>query len=234
MLRTFAKGFRRIFTKGPVDTARWTWYHIYERLREKRLGIETEECEEWQDSFENKNYHVYQPLCYSCIDTAFSRLRIQPDKDVFLDYGSGKGRIATVAATHPFKKVIGVEMLADLNDVARANIRQAAKRLKCPDVEFIQTDATNYELPHGVTVLFLFNPFLGDILRAVQQQIRNSLESHPRPMQLVYINPLEAPDLFEECEWLKKREDLPVGRWETMRFRIYEHDPELNFRKQHL
>ena len=221
MLQTLAKGLRRVFTKGPIDTARWSWYHVYERFREWRLGIETEECDAWQDSFEDKNYHVYQPLCYSCIDTAILRLDIRPGEDVFLDYGSGKGRIATVAATHRFKKVIGVEMLADLNETARANIRRAVKRLKCRDVEFIQTDATKYELPSDVTVVFMFNPFLGDVLKAVQQQIRASLESHPRQLQLVYINPLEQPDLFEDCDWLVKLADLPVGRWEKMRFRLY-------------
>ncbi len=216
MIRIFAKGVRRAFTKGPFDTARWTWYHIYERFREKWLGIDTENCDAWQNSFEDKNYHVYQPLCYSCLDAAFSRLQIRPGKDVFLDYGSGKGRIVTVAATHPFKQVIGVEMLSDLNETARANIARATKRLKCSDVEFIQADATQYELPADVTVVFL---------KAVQRQIHQSLEAHPRRLQLVYMNPLENPDLFEECDWLVKREELPVGRWEAMRFRIYEHLP---------
>lgn len=222
MIRTIAKGVRRVFTKGPVDTARWAWYHIYERSRERRLGIETEECDAWRDSFEDENYHVYQPLCYACLDTAFSRLEIRPGEDAFLDYGSGKGRIVTVAATHPFKKVIGVEMLADLNEAARANIERASKRLKCLDVEFVEADATKYELPADVTVIFLFNPFLGDVLKAVQRQIRKSLEAHPRGLQLVYMNPLENPDSFEECDWVVKREELPVGRWVAMRFRIYE------------
>jgi len=226
MIRIIMKGIRRVFTKGPIDTARWAWYHVYERFRERRLGIETAECKAWQDSFDNEScYHVYQPLFYAGIDKAFSRLDIRPGEDVFLDYGSGKGRIVTVAATHPFKKVIGVEMLSDLNVVAKANIDRATKRLKCPDVEFVETDATKYELPADVTVLFLFNPFLGDILEAVQQQIRKSLEAHPRRLQLVYMNPLENSDSFEECDWLVKREDIPVGRWEAMRYRIYEHSP---------
>ncbi|GAB4146459.1 MAG: class I SAM-dependent methyltransferase [Planctomycetaceae bacterium] len=222
MIRTVTKGIRRVFKKGPVDTARWAWYHFYERAREHYLGIETESCDDWQDSFADENYHVYQPLCYSCIDTALSRLDITPGEDAFLDYGSGKGRIVSVAATYPFKRVLGVELLADLNDIARENIRRAEKRLKCRDVEFIETDATKYELPGDITVLFLFNPFLNDVLKAVQHQIRKSLDRYPRRVQIVYMNPLENEDLFAECEWLRQREELPVGRWEAMRFRIYE------------
>ena len=221
-LHSLNRGIRRVFTKGPIDTVRWAWYHSYERYRERSLGIETEECDAWQDSLDDENYHVYQPLCYSCIDTAFRRLEIRPGKDVFLDYGSGKGRIATVAATHPFKKVLGLELLPDLNAIAQANIDRARKRLKCPDVKFVEADATRYELPGEVTVLFLFNPFLFDVLKVVQQRIRESLETHPRRLQLVYMNPLEHPDLFEECDWLVKREDIPVGRWDGMRFRVYE------------
>ncbi|MFQ5734889.1 MAG: hypothetical protein ACE5KM_23385, partial [Planctomycetaceae bacterium] len=63
------------------------------------------------------------------------------------------------------------------------------------------------------------------ILRAAQQQIRKSLEAHPRQLQIVYMNPLENPDLFEECDWLVMREELPVGRWDAMRFRIYDSLP---------
>lgn len=219
------RGIRRVFTKGPIDTGRWAWYHLYERYRERRLGIESEECSEWENCFDNENYHEYQPLCYSCIDTALEHLEIKPGHDVFVDYGSGKGRIVTVAATYPFAKVIGVEMLPDLNEIARSNIKRAERLSRCPAVEIVQADATRYELPPEATVLFLFNPFLGDVLRAVQNQILKSLESHPRSIQIVYMNPLENPDLFEECAWLNKREELPVGRWDAMRFRIYDHRP---------
>ncbi|MFQ5733588.1 MAG: hypothetical protein ACE5KM_16745 [Planctomycetaceae bacterium] len=222
MIRMLVRGIRRVFTKGPIDTARWAWYHVYEGSRERWLGIETIGSGAWADAFENQDCHEYQPLYYAGLDRAFKRLRIRRGKDVFLDYGSGMGRIVTVAATHPFKKVIGVEMLPDLNEISRTNIERARRRLKCPDVEIIQTDATTYELPPDVTVIFLFNPFFGDVLRAVQQQIRKSLEAHPRNLQLVYMNPLVDPDLFEECDWLTRRADLPVGLWTAMRFRLYE------------
>lgn len=211
-----------LFRKGPCDTAKWAWYHFYERYREWSLGIETASSHEWANSFDDCNYHDYEPLCYACLDGALSSLNIEAGKEVFLDYGSGKGRIVTVAATYPFQRVIGVEMLPELNTIANQNIRRAQRKLKCKDVETIATDATTYSVPRDVTVIFLFNPFLGQVLRAVQQQILKSLDDNPRKLTVVYMNPSAETDLFADCGWLEQTREIPTGRWDKVRFVVYE------------
>ena len=227
MLTVGVKGIRRLFTKGPVDTARWTWYHIYERYREWSLGIKTNDCEAWVDFFGDSDHHVYEPLCYACIDRALSSLTIRPGQDAFLDYGSGQGRIVTVAATYPFDRVIGIDMVPELNDIAEANIRRAQSKLKCKNVELHTDDATQYTVPPDVTVIFLFNPFRGDVLRAVQQQMHRSVQQTPRKLTIIYINPREDPNLFSECDWLVPVRKIPTGRWDTMRFLVYETHPSV-------
>ena len=49
--------------------------------------------------------------------------------DVFLDLGSGMGRIVNMAARrYPFKRVIGVEISGELNDIAIENARRLGGR----------------------------------------------------------------------------------------------------------
>jgi len=43
------------------------------------------------------------------------RSKIRPD-DVFIDLGSGMGRMVLEAARYPFKRVIGVELVEQLHD----------------------------------------------------------------------------------------------------------------------
>ena len=221
MLHVLAKGVRRLFTKGPRDTAGWARYHLYERYREWSLGIETSSCDEWKDSYDDPAYVRYEPLSYECIDGALSSLEIRPGEDAFLDYGCGKGRIITVAATYPFRRVIGVEMLPALSAIAERNTLQAKRRLRSP-VEIITADACAYAVPSDVTVILLFNPFRGDVLRAVQEQIRRSLIAHPRPLTILYVNPTQDEDTFASCDWLVPKRALSTGMWAGTRFMAYE------------
>lgn len=94
------KCVRRLFTKGPRDTARWVRYHHYERYREWALGIETCGFDEWKESLQDSLLHVDEPLSYEAIDAALGALRIRPGEDVLVDYGCGKGRIVTVVIVY--------------------------------------------------------------------------------------------------------------------------------------
>jgi hypothetical protein len=111
--------------------------------------------------------------------------------DVFIDIGSGMGRVVFQAAGYPFKRVIGVELSEELNRVARANIENNRDRLFCRDVELVTADATDYRLPDDVTVAYFANPFTGDIFRTVIEQLLESLDRRPRRLRLIYRNPVE-------------------------------------------
>lgn len=93
-----------------------------------------------------------------------SYLDAGPD-DVFVDIGSGKGRAVLVAAMYPFRRVIGLELSPSLNAIARANVERSLHRLRCKDVELVTADATQWELPDDVTVVFLANPYISEPFR---------------------------------------------------------------------
>jgi tRNA G46 methylase TrmB len=57
------------------------------------------------------------------------------DHDVFVDVGSGMGRVVLQAARYSFRKVIGVEISETLHGIAWENIDRNRQRLRCGDIE---------------------------------------------------------------------------------------------------
>ncbi len=100
--------------------------------------------------------------------------------DVFLDYGSGKGRVLLHAARRPFARVIGLELHESECEIARSNLEIAANRLRCREVDVICGDATVWRVPDDVTYIYMFNPFKGEIFKAVLDRVCESLDRRPR------------------------------------------------------
>jgi SAM-dependent methyltransferase len=133
---------------------------------------------------------------------------VRPTKDdVFLDYGSGLGNVLLMAATFPFREVIGVEYSQKLHDAAAQIIRQAESRLKCRNIQLVVADASTYDLPNDVTVIYFFNPFRGLLLRKVIENIRRSLVECPRRVRIVYNTPDDFERAIHGCDWLVKKGD---------------------------
>ena len=132
----------------------------------------------------------YKPLPWSALSRVLDKGDVGPD-DVFIDFGSGKGRAVFLAARYPFKRVIGVELSPELNAVARANIEQVRDQLVCQDVEIVTADAADYQLPDDVTVVFLYNPFRGEIFASVIRELLESVDRRPRRVRVIYLYPTE-------------------------------------------
>jgi Methyltransferase domain len=138
----------------------------------------------------------YEPSGWFYLRRALRGTKITRD-DVFLDYGSGKGRIVYQAARYPFRRVIGVEIAEDMNRMARANIDRVRDRLTCQDVELITADATEYELPDDVTYAYIYNSVEPDLLRRVLERIVASLDRAPRRLTLLWVSPKHADQTGE-------------------------------------
>lgn len=111
--------------------------------------------------------------------------------DVFIDLGSGKGRVLTLAARYPFDRVIGVEISERLIEIARENVERSRSRFRCPRVDIVQADLARYELPDDVTHVYMYSPVSGPLAEAVLDRIVASLDRHPRPLRLIYAAPDE-------------------------------------------
>jgi SAM-dependent methyltransferase len=118
----------------------------------------------------------------------------------FVDLGSGKGRVTLVASRFPFRAVLGVEFGRELHDIATRNIDSYTGPVKTK-AQSICADATQFAFPDGNLVVFLNNPFHGDVLERVLQNLGRAA-SDQRKVYLIYWNSWER-DLFFSQEWLR-------------------------------
>jgi hypothetical protein len=131
----------------------------------------------------------YEPSGWRFLRRGLKRREVTKDA-VFVDFGSGKGRVVyEAAARYSFARVIGVEISERLNEVARSNIERNRKRLKCKDVELVTCDAAVYAIPDDMTFGYFYFPFAGDTFRVVVENIVASLERKPRRVRLIYASP---------------------------------------------
>ena len=212
---TFLSSLRRV----PVNLKRWGIANcarlyldrIQEVVRERRLNIETKTTVTSQELGHMPECNQYEPIHYRCLDIMFEHLKPDFEHEVFIDFGSGKGRAVIVAGTYPFRKVIGVELSTELCNVARKNIQKAKKNLKCTAIEILQADATQFEVPIDVTLIFLFNPFTGEVLSKTGERIQEFLQRTDRSkVRIVYAHLSGQPNMFSSWKWLRKVTDLPM------------------------
>ena len=110
-------------------------------LLERRLGIETSrEVDLATLGLAARDRGDYEAVRLDGDPPALGTQPIHPD-DVFLDLGSGKGRVVLEAARRPFRRVIGVEISPELNAIAARNLEASRRRLRAQDVRFITADA---------------------------------------------------------------------------------------------
>jgi SAM-dependent methyltransferase len=111
-------------------------------------------------------------------------------RDAFLDLGAGKGRVLWLAARYPFGRVIGVELSAALAETARRNLAKNPVRLACRDIQVEAVDATEYDVPDDVSVVFMNHPFTGPVFERVTDKLCASVGRSPRVMTLIYNHPV--------------------------------------------
>lgn len=128
----------------------------------------------------------------------------RPGDWTFVDVGSGKGKALMLAAGLGFQEVIGVEHSPSMARQAEANVRAYRQhRGSAPRIRTIAADATTFGFPDSPLFIYLFNPFGESTLRAFAANLQRSLAEHPRPVALVYLNPVHH-DVLDECGFLDK------------------------------
>jgi SAM-dependent methyltransferase len=163
---------------------------------ERRRNLVTAQVVELEELGIDPHERVrYQPAGWLELRRALRRNEVD-EGDVFVDFGSGMGRVLFQAAQYPFSRVVGVELSERLNEIARENIARNRRRLCCTDVEIVTADAVEWEVPDDVTVAYLFNPFTGSTFRAVIERLLASVDRRPRRLRIIYRNPREHDALM--------------------------------------
>jgi hypothetical protein len=137
------------------------------------------------------------------------RLGITSD-DVFVDYGSGLGRVVLTAASFPFRRVIGIELSDELTARAAVNIEAARDRIRASRVELQTVDALEWDVPNDLTVAYFYSPFLDDTFEAVIWKLIASVDEHPRPLRILYNFPIEHARLLRTAR-VDVLDAIPAG-----------------------
>lgn len=174
----------------------------------------------------NPDLVPYEPSSWLPLRWALRRIRPRPD-DVFVDFGSGKGRVICQAARRPFARVVGVEISEKLVEAARVNVERNRRHFKCQDIELVSADATQWTIPDDMTIGYLYHPFAGATFRRVIDNVVRSIERNPRRVRLVYVGPVLETEILETGLFrLARRRRGRRGRSQLFNsVSVFEHDP---------
>ncbi|MGB9005670.1 MAG: methyltransferase domain-containing protein [Candidatus Aminicenantales bacterium] len=179
---------------------------IKEHRVEKRLGIDTVgNYRPLTDISRNKDMKPYGPTSYDVLEEMRDYLKLTI-RDVFVDFGAGKGRVVCFLAGERVKKVVGVELEPVMLAAARKNIDRL--KIKNSAVELMEIDAAVYDLSEG-TVFFFYYPFEHKTFNQIIRNIKKSLANRPRSVRLVYVGcqQRERWILDMQKDWLAKEYD---------------------------
>jgi hypothetical protein len=213
----FEYGWRR---HGPTGLVRLVFhnlaYTIERRYRGQPLqqldsfdseyGTDTDGIREIRTldaaSLPNAPYAVrYGPSGAQGVRQSLDKLKIDPRDFIFIDFGSGKGRVLLIAAGLPFKAVIGIEFSRELHETAVRNIARFPRELiRAATVTSLCDDAASFALPAAHLDCYFHNPFGPPVL----SQVVRGLEAHCAQgyhVRVVYLDPrhravFEASDRF--------------------------------------
>lgn len=171
---------------------------------------------------------MYDPSPWAMLGRILDRNEVSPD-DVFIDFGCGTGRIMLeAAARYPFGRVIGIDVVPRMTEISRDLIDRNRKRLLCQDVEIINEDVIEYDVPDDVTVVYMYNPFMGAIFGKVLANLIASFDRNPRRIRLIYYymmerRMLEETGRFRFLRYGRRR----LRRWDTANYvALYEITPK--------
>lgn len=174
---------------------------------DKKLNIQTDETYHFQDNFSLfKDGQIYQPTPYYMLEKIVAYLKPKPE-DIFIDFGSGKGRVVFFVALQRLRKVIGIEANQELMDIACRNSNNF--KLGNSPVEFVKADAAVFTIKDE-SIFFMFNPFGYKTIEKVIDNIRCSLVSFPRQIHIIYYSPAYRNLLYNQ-DWLVLRKDIDKG-----------------------
>jgi|SRR5580658_1008269 hypothetical protein len=194
---------------GPVRFVRFAAYNIWYQLRllrqcvprpndedafDEELGTDTAQIREIGsldiDALSARHAVRYQASPAALVRTAISSLDADLSDMVFVDFGSGKGRVVMIAASFPFKAVIGVELSSELHQIAMENVRRAAPRLSnIQRISLRCSNAQDFELPPSNLVCYFYNPFGPAVLSPLVERLWSHGSQQGYRTFIIYVDP---------------------------------------------
>lgn len=151
------------------------------------------------DSNSNFTNYPYEATPYAVLQT-LSNSGYITKKDKIVDYGCGKGRVSFYLSYSTKAKTIGIEYDTRLFNSAMENHK---KCISSSRVQFINCNASEYEVVADITGAYFFNPFSVKVLKDVIDRIKISKKIIDREIKLFFYYPSK-----EYLEFLNSRDDI--------------------------
>lgn len=161
--------------------------HMSDYQFEKTLGIQT--TADGQAAIHLTDNHSYEPTAYSVLELLANEVEVTKD-DHFVDFGSGKGRVAIYANYRWGIPATGIEYDELYVEVANMNRHLYCKKHGDKAIHFHHQLAQNYRIQPADSIFFFFNPFSPAIFEKVVANINKSYERYPRNMKIIVYFPM--------------------------------------------
>jgi len=184
-----------------VDKIRVKLFRFEEQVFEKKYNLTTIKHERGSTK---KEYRGYAPTPIRILKLTLERININ-ENDIFIDIGSGKGRVIIFAALYNFRKVIGLELIKEFHEDAKLNIERFKLSENIRDkIELVNDDVCNYVINDDTTIFYFANPFSIQIYSKVFDKIYNSYINNKRLIKIIIYRPVLLVKLYiEKIEWLR-------------------------------
>jgi Methyltransferase domain len=165
---------------------------MLDRLADRLLGRGLETSGEVRLPEHERDGRVrYVPSAWHVLPRALRDVEIS-ERDTFVDFGCGKGRVVHQAALRPFGRVIGVEVSPRLAEMARSALAARSHQHRCRNVEIVISDVRRFQVPDDMTIGYLFQPFGDETLASLLRGIVESIDRQPRLVRLIYLWPTSS------------------------------------------
>ncbi len=189
-LKIFMKGFKSLRIPIPYEhiLKKWIDHQFDSRFNVDTFGIvEVENLDISKDQKREAVEYAPTPATFGII---LSSMQLDFSEYVFVDMGSGKGKVLFMASSFPFSEIIGVEISETLCQSAGKNINRFKSSFQnCFNLNVICSDAKSFTIPEDRLVLYFYNPFSEKIMKDVLNSICLSLNKKPRSIFIIYYNP---------------------------------------------
>ena len=133
------------------------------------------------------------------------KLDIDYSRTVFIDLGSGKGRVLLLASHYPFRSIIGVEISLILCQIATDNIETylTHRRRQC-DISVVRRGIDEFDYPELGTanhlLIYMYNPCSESVLMTAVEKLSGSAAQGVL-VTIIYLNPVWC-EVLTKTPWL--------------------------------
>ena len=190
-----------LIKKGDIKV---TLQKIYKNLYYKIKGIDFSMQSLKELDIQNP-HKAHATICGSSSQETMENIldticKLHPSirQGLFVDIGSGKGRLLHTAYKYGFERYLGVEFSEQLATISKENF----KKLNIFDVEILTMDATTFIPPKDTRVLYLLNPFDDVVLTKFLKQVLKYHHFYQHDIYIIYRAPV-FKEVFEKFNTIK-------------------------------